>query len=63
MTDNYSGFCARLASFLQKWTAIQRSFGQKMHRKRGNCGEAGNRIGSLVHRPIDPSAEGGVVLR
>jgi len=63
MTDNVSGFCAWLASFLQQWTAFHRSFGQKMHRFRDNWGEAGTKIGSSVHRPIDPSVERGVVPR
>jgi hypothetical protein len=63
MTDNYSGFCAWFASFSQKWTKIQPAFWQKMHRLRDNWGEAGTKIGSSVHRPIDPSAEHGVVLR
>jgi len=63
MTENYSGFCAWLGSFLQKWTTNDGSFWQKMHRKCGNWGEAGTRIGSAVYRTIAPSADPQVVLR
>jgi len=63
MTENYSGFSAWLASFLQKWTTIDGSFWQKMHRKCGNWGEAGSRIGSADYRPIAPLAKPQVVLR
>jgi hypothetical protein len=63
MTDNYSGFCAWFASFSRKWTEIQRAFWLNTHKSDDNCGEARAQIGSSVHRPIDPSAEHGVVLR
>jgi hypothetical protein len=63
MTDNYSGFCAWSAPFLQKWTKIQRAFWLNPHKSDDNWGEAGTKIGSSVHRPIDPSAEREVVLR
>ena len=61
MTDNYSGFCARLASFLRNWTRIRRSFWQKMQRLRGKCSETGARIGSSVHRSTNPPAGHGAV--
>ena len=38
-------------------------FGRKCTDYDDNWGEAGTKIGSSVHRPIDPSAERGVVLR
>ena len=52
MTDNYSGFCAWLASFLQKSTVIHQSFRQKMQRRRIYWGEGWIKIGLSVHRPI-----------
>jgi len=54
MTENSSGICAWLESFLQNWTTIHRSFWQKMQRLRDNWGEARIRIGSSVHRASDP---------
>ena len=60
MTDIYSGFCAGSAPFLQKLTEIQRAFWLNMHKSDHNCGEAGTKIGSSAHRPIDPSAQHGV---
>ena len=63
MTGNYSGFCAWSAPFLQKWTKIQRAFWLNTHKSDDNWGEAGTKIGSSAHRPIDPSAQHGVVLR
>jgi len=63
MTDDYSGFCAWSAPFLQKLTKIQRAFWPKTHKSNGNWGEAGTRIGSSVHRVIDPSPQHGVTLR
>ena len=56
MTDNFSGFCARFASFLQEWTTIHRSSWRKMQRLCTNRGQAETKIGSAVHRPIEPSA-------
>ena len=58
MTENYSDFCAGLASFLQKWTAIQRSFCRKCT---GNAvigarpgPESGRRlIGPSAYRSVD----------
>jgi hypothetical protein len=61
--DNYSGFCAWLASFLHKWTKIQRSFWRKVYRQHDNFAEAGAQIRPSVDRSIDPSAEQGFVLR
>ena len=63
MTDNYSGFCAWFAPSLQKWTKIQRAFWLNPHKSDDNWGEAGTKIDSSVHRPIDPLAEYGVVLK
>ena len=53
MTENYSGFCAWSAYFLQKLTGIQRAFWPNMHKSDDNWGEVGtpNRfIGPSVHR-------------
>ena len=63
MTDNGSGFCAGLASFLQKYTASHRSFALKTHNPSDNWGKAGIKIVSSVHRPSDPSAGRGAVRR
>jgi hypothetical protein len=60
MTDNYSGFCAWSVPFLQKLTEIRRTLLPKMHKRDDNWGEAGVKIGSSVHRLIDPSTEHGV---
>jgi hypothetical protein len=53
MTDNYSGFCAWLASFSRKWTAIHRSFGGKYRDFAMNWDEAGPKnlhIGPSIYR-------------
>jgi hypothetical protein len=63
MTDNYSGFCALSAPFLQKLTKIQRAFWPKIHKSDDKCGEAGTPIRSSVHRPIDPPAQHGEDLK
>jgi hypothetical protein len=63
MTDNYSGFCARFAPFLQNWTKIQRAFWPITHKSDDNWGEPASQIGSSVYRPIDPSAQHGVGLK
>ena len=52
MTENYSGFCAWSAPFLQKLTKIQRAFWPNTHKSGDHWAEAGTRIGSSAHRPI-----------